>query len=1248
MENSFYTKLANENYIKFYEDNEIEISESGELLKQYLKENGLSKQHVEIYDHWIQNYAETNITQKELKISESKKIVFENFQILPPYYVYQGKKHILTPQYAREKHINYSSDWIVDVILVENGIEIDRKKSVIIGNIPIMLKSKICYLRDKSNYQLQLLGEDHTDPGGYFIMSGAEKLILLQEQLTLNKFFIMKMNMKSLPIIRILTSSERNIYLNQLKIAKESKQIIKYILPSTKVNIVRKQRAINEKKNKSVNVLRFYRYYGITNLEEIQDRILIFIPENEREKSLYQLHRTILDYSIHTNDVDVIVNKIDRSVRKNFVSDEKEKEVNKLLDKDFFPYLNNPIRIQGETQDERRKRMIDDKLTILSIMIAKFIRFLAGFVEIDNRDSWSNKRLQSAGSMMENLLKKAWNKTIQDIETKIRNDYVREFDRIVELIRDGLITDSFNDSFKPNNWGIKSGTSFKAKVTDILARESILSTLSHLNTVDVNIQESDKQQSIRLVQNSQFCFICPIYTPESKKVGILKNLSILTTLSIDMDEKTPLILRHIIGDKDLGLKQRIKLDYDKKYETKLLYNSRFLGWCKGEKTKRFLIQMKRQGSLPLQMSVIKENDWLYIDTSPSRVMRPCLIVDEEDQQLIIDKLNIRGEPFHKLFVKGAIEYLSPWEQEYAKLATSKSEIEKRSNDIQETKNRIIEFENLYKETNDKKYSDQIEIEKRTLEIKESVEPYTHCEIDAKSLLSIAGNLIPWPDHNQAPRNTYQTNMGKQAFSIYHTNHLNRFEGNKTKVLCYPNRPMVETEIHGILGLNQRGQGKNINVMFGAFPYTEEDSFIFKKEFLENGGFRFFKYLSYKTVVEYSPSNFSEKLERPKLKTNNESKFASIQENGLPKIGSFLTPGDCVISKVRYYDNNKSTPSNESEYLKVGEEGIVEKISIVKSNENLRVNIKIRIIRIPQEGDKFAARNAQKGTIGKVISQKYLPTDKFGIAPDMIVNTHAIPSRMTISYPIEIISSKYGSIIGKHINGSAFKKFVPEEYVDKLKEYNFDEFSYETMRSGTTGEILNRKMYGGPCFIQLLKHHVLDKFQIRDTGEVQNLMRQPIKGRGNKGGLKIGEMEKDAIVSHGASSFLLERLMYVSDAYQAVFCKICGTFAINDPYSDIGYKRCKFCGNETEFGKKTIPYPYKLLEQLLAGMGIRLNLKFMYKNEYIDYYMKKSKEKVDIKSDIINEDDDEDEQNEQDDLEEELNGETEDIYEDEFE
>jgi DNA-directed RNA polymerase II subunit RPB2 len=481
-------------------------------------------------------------------------------------------------------------------------------------------------------------------------------------------------------------------------------------------------------------------------------------------------------------------------------------------------------------------------------------------------------------------------------------------------------------------------------------------------------------------------------------------------------------------------------------------------------------------------------------------------------------------------------------------------------------------------------------------------PYTHCEVDPQATLGIAASLIPHPENNQSARNTFQAAMSKQAMGIYHSNHLNRFDG-KTKVLAYPTRTLYESQLSKFVGLNSSGQGTNVMLAFGTTQgYTQEDAFVINKAAIDVGLFRNFKYIQYRAFLR-TTNSIIEKLGKPHIKVGEDpNRYKFINDNGLPTIGAYLKQDDVVIGIIRTANGEIK---NASVKLKVGEEGIVDKIYVSNSEGSTTiVTVKLRMMRRPVVGDKFAGRFAQKGTIGLIVSSEDMPRTADGTAIDMIVNPHSVPSRMTMSYLQEIIASTAGVLTGERQNASAFRPFDFDEFRRILKEAGYDEYGYHVVYSGTRGLPLKMQMFTGPCFIQTLKHQVKDKIQARSKGAVKANTRQPTKGRSNGGGMRFGEMERDNALSHGATYFAQERLCTVSDAYPVVYCIECGAFALTDTTKEDYI--CKYCQEKGKFAKAIIPYAYKLLTHYLAALGLFLRIDLDTEKNYRETLERKGK------------------------------------------
>lgn len=338
----------------------------------------------------------------------------------------------------------------------------------------------------------------------------------------------------------------------------------------------------------------------------------------------------------------------------------------------------------------------------------------------------------------------------------------------------------------------------------------------------------------------------------------------------------------------------------------------------------------------------------------------------------------------------------------------------------------------------------------------------------------------------------------------------------------------------------------------------------------------------------------EKFCVPDKKTCSGMKFASydnLDKNGIVKVGSKVGPNDVLIGKISpIISNNGLDKSNikfkdNSTCMRHNESGIVDKIVMTKNQDGYKFcKVRVRSIRIPQIGDKLASRSGQKGTIGMVYKHEDMPFTKDGITPDIIMNPHAIPSRMTMSQIIETVMGKIGSIKGKRFDATPFnKEFSINELSQQLHELGFHKSGKEILYNGQTGEQMETMIFIGPVYYQRLKHMVQDKIHSRAKGPVQNLTRQPAEGRSRDGGLRLGEMEVDCLYAHGTSAFLKERTYDCSDSYQVFICDICGIFAsVNEKKKKF---ECKSCNNYSQFSKIKLPYASKLFFQHLQAQSI---------------------------------------------------------------
>ncbi len=552
--------------------------------------------------------------------------------------------------------------------------------------------------------------------------------------------------------------------------------------------------------------------------------------------------------------------------------------------------------------------------------------------------------------------------------------------------------------------------------------------------------------------------------------------------------------------------------------------------------------------------------------------------------------------------------------------------------------------------------DYVEMMKFKQDLNEMITyPYTHSELHPISQYGNLAGMIPMANKTQGPRITYQASMGKQALNQYHTMHYQRFD-TSFKVMTSPSLPIFQSEITIPNGLTIMPSGDTLIRCIYAHPDNPEDGIVFNRDALRTGKLRIDKYITISLLFK-NRNDIEEKRGRPRVISPGDLRYHAIEENGLPTLDSYLKEGDCVIGRSRIFleGRNIGKEVNASSYIGIGEEGYVDRIAINKTSKGVLVKIKLRQSRQQIEGDKLATRYSQKGTISKIEDPKNLPRvasgPNKGMYGDVYVNPHAIPSRMPMGEQQEMLTSKAAIYHGSRVDSTTFNDLNDDSkliYAQKILQERWDK--YERENPNEPKEDVNGQQYGtrfaegyedmevpiriiphdkpelkgqgpkylvpsgkyrpckkpifmAPCYTQVLKHHVLDKFQMRSIGSIDPTSHQPIGGRARAGGQRVGEMENHAMISHGATSLILERLMYVSDLFEAVICARCGHFALANNIKNI-YKCgvCKTSNSEDsddkgEFGRIQFPFVFKYLIYLLQFAMIDVTFNTVPVSEY---------------------------------------------------
>jgi DNA-directed RNA polymerase II subunit RPB2 len=471
------------------------------------------------------------------------------------------------------------------------------------------------------------------------------------------------------------------------------------------------------------------------------------------------------------------------------------------------------------------------------------------------------------------------------------------------------------------------------------------------------------------------------------------------------------------------------------------------------------------------------------------------------------------------------------------------------------------------------------------------------------ILGVCASIIPFPDHNQSPRNTYQSAMGKQAMGVYTTNYSLRMD-TLAHVFYYPQKPLVVTDSMDYIHFKELPAGTMAVVAIGCYTgYNQEDSVIMNQSCIDRGIYRsmYFKLYSDTESKKIGEEEFFEKLDSVTTSGMREhSLYDKIEMDGLVAPGTHVGGGDVVIGKTcplpavdkalasmgmsRRGLLMTQSKKDSSTCLKITESGICDAVMLSTDSDNNKLTkVRIRSIRVPTIGDKFASRHGQKGTCGMTYRQEDMPFTVDGITPDIIINPHAIPSRMTIGHLIECLLGKVAALAGTEGRATPFIDVTVEDVSNTLHTLGYQSRGNEVMYNGFTGVRLEAPIFLGPTFYQRLKHLVDDKIHARARGQVQNITRQPTEGRAKDGGLRFGEMERDCMISHGAANLLRDRLFLSSDKFEVHVCDLCGLVCVANLKE--GKFKCESCKNTVNISRVELPYACKLLFQELMSMCI---------------------------------------------------------------
>ena len=1094
-------------------------------------------------------------------------ITFTNFSVLrPQIHENNGALKLMFPQEARLRNFTYSSCMTVDVnckYLVRTGDKLEFEQTmykslpkVHIGKLPIMLKSSICVLEQYRHVPTDLNGECSMDAGGYFIINGSEKTCLAQERAAEN-------------LVHCFNTSKNS---SKWSWTAETKSVpdFKCISPKQITLMVASRNngfgfglwiQIPRMKN-PIPLFVLFRGLGILSDADICERIVLSLEDKHMTNFVTALKGSIYEANEYLNQESALTYLTDQvmytpmNMDKDTGMRKKREFTMDILENDLFPHCPNK----------------EQKIYFLGYMTLRILRCSLGFDKQDDRDSYLNKRIDLTGTLLNNLFRNYFNKLVKDMQKQIvreinngswrsTEDYegIVNYTNIYKIIKSTTLENGLKRALSTGDFGIKHTNSNKVGVAQVLKRLTYLDSLSHLRRVNTPIDKSGKLIPPRKLHSTSWGYICPAETPEGGSVGVVKNLSYMTHVTIPccsaaLYEYVDPFVKTLASLTPLELFNNVKV----------FVNGCWIGIATNAQELYSSLKLKKsKGIINIYTSIIFDIKRMEIRVcdDAGRLTRPLLRV--RDNNLVItndhiNSLNNKELSWDDLLTdcridESVIEYVDPAEQNLSMIAMRSSSLSSQG---------------------------------------PSIHRYTHCEIHPSTIFGILASCIPFPEHNQSPRNTYQCAMGKQAMGMYVTNFDNRLD--KTAyVLTYPMRPLVDTRIMNLIQLNQVPSGCQVIVgIMTHSGYNQEDSILFNQGSIDRGLFQATIYHTEKD--EDKKIHGDEEIRcRPDATKTKGMKFGNydkVNAQGVIPEDTLVENRDIIIAKVQPIKEARNDHTkvmkycDQSRLYRTREESFIDKNYIERNGDGYNFcKTRIRAVRKPVIGDKFSSRHGQKGTIGNIIPEADMPFMDNGMRPDILINPHAIPSRMTIAQLKETLLGKALLELGLFGDGTSFGKLDIKDICSELSRLGYESTGNELLYNGLTGEQIETSIFVGPAFYQRLKHMVNDKQHSRSIGPMVNLTRQPAEGRSRDGGLRYGEMERDCMCSHGASRFNKGRIYDASDAFEVHICKDCGMIAAYNDEQHIHH--CRTCNNRTDFDRVELPYSCKLMFQELLTMNI---------------------------------------------------------------
>tara|TARA_A100001015_G_scaffold104670_1_gene116174 strand:+ start:8244 stop:12890 length:4647 start_codon:yes stop_codon:yes gene_type:complete len=1109
--------------------------------------------------------------------------------------IYDDDVKFMYPNEARLRNMTYGMTihYDIEVEIKIKTDEIDYRETfnlekIFFGRFPIMLQSKFCLMNGLSSLARYNMGECKNDTGGYFIIDGKEKVMVSQEKFANNMI--------------IFKDKVSDLYSHAADITSMSEDASKPIR-KTSVRLVSPNN-----RNKNGNILVFIpnvrsgiplfivmRALGVISDKKIMEYILLDIDKNKH----------YLDYLVPcVHDAGVIfTQELALQYIKMFTKGKTISYVMEILSDYFLPHM-------GELK-------FKEKALFLGHMVFGMLKVYLKEEKPTDRDNYKYKRIETPGILLRELFREYYMIMKRNILLKMDKRYYYKkgfhdmnFVNLImseykDIFRERDVEAGFKKAFK-GNWGAQSHTKREGVVQDLNIL-SFISALSHKRKLNLPMDSTAKVIAPRLLNSSQWGLIDPVDSPDGGNIGLHKHLAISAEISTDYSMYD---LLEFLKFNFTIYALNESTSHDLKHMTKIFINGAWCGLIQDPRESLFRLKIyKLNGIIPIQTSIswnIKDNT-IEMYTDGGRLVRPIFIVNNE-------KPSYESKQFKEMKAY-------TWNHLTCGFMPKKIEYNVKENKVYSIQSLYgnVKMDSLVENKSIIEYVDCSEINTSLVAVSadDIRKQTTYLEIHMSFLFGILTNQIMFPENNPAVRNAYGCGQSKQGVSIYNTNFRNRID-KMGVILNYGQIPLIKSRYTKYISNEEHPNGANVIVAIQCNTgYNVEDAVLLNQGSIDRGLFRttyFNSYESYEkteksgdSVVQTKFSNINDLANVSNLKPGID--YSHLDENGLVKENTILNDKIAIIGKVTDIPNDM--PMDSSVYAKKGQLGVVDKSFMTEGEEGYRIaKVRVREERIPMIGDKFASRCGQKGTVGLLVPETDMPFTQDGIKPDIIINPHALPSRMTIGQLIEQLIGKAGLVNGVFGDCTAFVNQGPKHEIfgSLLVKNGYHSSGCEIMYDGVSGKQIETEIYFGPTYYMRIKQMVKDKINYRARGPRTALTRQTVQGRANDGGLRIGEMECWSIQAHGADIFLNESLLVRGDEYYMAICNKTGMVAVYNesknlflsPYVDGPIKYTEAFGTNIEelnikhvskhgrdFSIIRVPYAFKLLMQELQTMNIQM-------------------------------------------------------------